>query len=459
MSSKRVLLTILAAGAVMLALGSGAVQATPSASGIQASARWFTDYVDDDGDVGEYAAIAFDPDTGTPWISYYDATNTALKVAHYVGSGGNCGPANDWTCETVDNTGNVGMYSSIDVRPTGDPPLNTRRIGVAYYDATHGALKFAEYSCLPIPCQWRVVTVQDADYMGAPSYGQYASLKYTAAGEPQIAFYLESSMFDDELNYAYPVSSGGNCGVGSAAGKWHCETVDSGNHMGQYASLDLGLGPYLDTPYIAYYDGSNGDLRRAYYIGGFAGNCGLGDNWRCDTVDGTDGWDVGLFVSLHAPDDTTDTLQLAYYDWSHGVLKYAVNVGGSGNCGPGNSFQCDQIDIVGGGPNKAISLAVDDANVPIIAYQAPVGLLPPQLKVAQPAASLGNCGPGATWRCATVDPGSAEEGEAAYVSIALDPNDLAMIAYSAMTTLGAIDLKIAEQRLAVYLPLVLKNSP
>ena len=169
------------------------------------NAGWFTAYVDQPGDVGSYASIAFDPGNGTPWISYYDVANTALKVAHRVGSGGNCGPANDWSCEIVDNSGNVGMFSSIDVHPTDDPPLNTRRIGVAYYDASNGALKFAEYSCVPIPCQWRIVTVQDADYPGAPTYGQYASHKYTADGKAQIAYYTSSSMFDDELHYAYPV--------------------------------------------------------------------------------------------------------------------------------------------------------------------------------------------------------------------------------------------------------------
>ncbi|MGQ9733304.1 MAG: hypothetical protein ACUVX8_18765 [Candidatus Zipacnadales bacterium] len=301
--------------------------------------------------------------------------------------------------------------------------------------------------------------MQDADYPGAPTYGQYASLKYTADGKAQIAYYTSSSMFDDELHYAYPVVSGGNCGVGSAAGKWQCDTIDSGDQVGQYASLDLTYSCPLEIPHIAYYDGGAGDLKLAYYAGmGYGGHC-THPYWYCQTVDGTDGTNVGRAVSIHAPANSMDTLRFAYYDWSHGTLKYAVDVSGSsGNCGAGNSFQCDTIEGIGGGPSKAISLAVDGSNVPIIAYRKPVGLLPPQLKVAQPAFSLGNCGPGSTWQCATVDAGSAEEGEADYVSIALDPNDLAMIAYSAWSILlDTYDLKIAYQRIAIYLPIVIKH--
>jgi len=424
----------------------------------QGGAKWFKEYVDQPGDVGAYNSIAFDPGNGTPWISYYDATNTALKVALYVGSDGNCGPDNNWWCMTADNADSVGTYSSIDYYAGS---FLDWKAGVAYYDATHGALKYAEYTCILFVCFWDVVTVQDAAYMGAPSYGQYASFKYNADGEPLIAFYASSNLFDDELNYAYRVASGGNCGVGDAAGLWHCETVDSGDGVGQYASLDY---TEFAEVYIAYYDGGAGDLKYAYYSG--IGNCGTGNTWSCATLDGTDGSDVGKFVSLHAPASADDALQLAYYDASHGMLRYAVRVDGSGgNCGPGNSFQCDAIEAVGGGPSKAVSLAADGCNVPIIAYlDDSQPFQPSQLRVAQPAYSLGlpsgNCGPGApfTWQCTTVDAGSDDEDEAGYVSIALDPNGLAMVAYSAWAIpFDTYDLKIAYQRAMIFLPVVTKQ--
>ena len=193
-----------------LAIGFGLAQLYPmqaETSPNQTDALWFTDYVEKAGNTGTHTSIAFDPNSGTPWISYYDVGNTALKVAYYAGSGGNCGPNDTWYCQTVDETGDVGQYSSIDIHPDSnpDPFINTWRVGVAYYDAINGALKFAEYSC-SLACKWDIVTVEDADgYAGAPDYGAYASMKYDFDGTPLIAYYASSTLFDDALHYAYQV--------------------------------------------------------------------------------------------------------------------------------------------------------------------------------------------------------------------------------------------------------------
>lgn len=447
---------------VASSIGSGLAQAPPKqeeTASIQVSARWFKDDVDQTGDVGAHTSIAFDPRNGTPWISYYDATNSDLKVALYAGSSGNCGSDNNWYCMTADITGSVGTYSSIDYYYGW---LLDWKAGVAYYDATNGALKYAEYTCIWGWCFWDIVTVQDAPvYVGAPSYGQYASMKYNADGNPLIAYYVSSSLFDDELGYAYRVDSGGNCGEGDAAGLWECETVDSGPNMGQYTSLDFTEHAGV---FIAYYDGEAGDLKYAYYAG--IGNCGTGNTWYCTTLDGTDGSDVGKFVSLHALVSADDELQFAYYDTTHGKLKYAIHVdGGSGNCGAG-AFQCDAIESIGTGLAQAgISLAVDSEDVPIIAYMdASETLEPSILKVAQPAYPLGllygNCGPEtpfATWQCTAIDSGNPHEDEAAYASIALKPGGLAIIAYSEHEDIfDTYDLKIAYQRAIFFLPVVMR---
>jgi hypothetical protein len=416
---------------------------------------WNVDYVDITGDVGAHASIAFNSN-GTPWISYYDVDNTALKVAHYTGSGGNCGQVNDWYCETVDSADSVGTYSSIDVyRSTGFPSI--LNVGVAYYDATHGALKFAQYGL----GSWNIVTVEDAaDGMFAPIYGRYASMKYDSNGDAQIAYY-KGTILDDSLKYAYQMTSGGNCGVDSAAGKWYCETVDSGADMGQYASLD-----YHTIAGIAYYDGSAGNLRYAQYAGVGYGNCGTGGAWQCTTVDGTDGDDVGKFASIHFPIDSTDKLQIAYYDATNGELKYAKRAdGGSGNCAS-TSMQCDSIETIGTGLSQAgISLAVDSKNFPIIAYRNNES--GSKLEVAQTAYSLGldygNCGPMtpfSTWQCTTIDDGGILKTEAEYASIAIDPDGLAMIAYSenvgTISIIWEYNLKIAYQQGPLFLPIVMK---
>lgn len=421
---------------------------------------WQFDFVDQPSDVGSYAAIAFDPGSGVPWISYYDASITALKVAHFVRTGGNCGPNNSWSCETVDNSGNVGMAPSIAVHPnTGTPPLNTRRVGVTYYDAGVGALKYAEYTCF-MGCSWEIITIRDESYMGAPSYGEYSSLKYNQNGKPLIAFYAYSQFLNDEVVHAHQVPSGGNCGVGSAAGLWQCDTVDSGDRVGQYPSLDYN--DFLGVVYIAYYDGGNGDLKYAYYAG--IGNCGAGNTWYCSTVDGTDGSNVGKSVSFHAPANATDKLQFAYYDGSHGTMKYASHKGAGGNCGPGNSFQCDTIATTGGGLYRAISLAVNSSNVPMIAYQSSGGVSWTYLKVAQPAASLGlaegNCGPGLVkyWQCYSVDSASASKTVATYASIDISLLGWAMIGYSELDTASnTYDLKVAYQQKGIFMPMIRKD--
>lgn len=286
-------------------------------------------------------------------------------------------------------------------------------------------------------------------------------MKFNADGEPLIAYYISSSLFDDEVGYAYRVTSGGNCGEGDAAGLWECETVDSGPNMGKYTSLDFNEDAGV---FIAYYDGEADDLKYAYYAG--IGNCGSGNTWYCTTLDGTDGSDVGKFISLHAPDSADDELQFAYYDTTHGELKYAVLVeGGGGNYAAG-AFQCDAIESIGTGLVQAgISLAVDGDGVPIIAYMdASEAWEASTLKVAQPAYPLGllygNCGPEtpfATWQCTAIDSGNPHEDEAAYASIALHPNGLAMIAYSEHEDIfDTYDLKIAYQRARIFLPVVRK---
>ncbi|MCK6507466.1 BNR repeat-containing protein [Myxococcota bacterium] len=87
---------------------------------------WTEETVDDDGAVGQYAALAFD-DKADPWIAYYDATHGDLKVAHRDGGA--------WEVWTVDEDGDVGRAPSIAVGPDG-------RVHLSWYDATKGELRY-----------------------------------------------------------------------------------------------------------------------------------------------------------------------------------------------------------------------------------------------------------------------------------------------------------------------------
>ena len=166
---------------------------------LPASAPWFFDTVDTDppNDVGQHVSIAFHPVSGRPYISYYDASNQNLRMAKYVVTGGNCGPDNTWSCETVDETGNVGMYSSIAIDPTDNLPV------ISYFDAGNGALKLAERTVN----HWGFTTIHDPNFVSA---GRYTSLKIDAAGKAHISFYISAFLADDHLWYAKYV--GGSAG-------------------------------------------------------------------------------------------------------------------------------------------------------------------------------------------------------------------------------------------------------
>lgn len=165
--------------------------------------------------------------------------------------------------------------------------------------------------------------------------------------------------------------------------------------------------------------------------------------------------------------DNGDIPHIAHYNSSNGKLGYAVYVGSgvNSNCGPNNEpkmeWRCDWIESVGTTTDpKGISLAVDGAGYPIIAYQYGGSVL----KVARPATALGllvgNCGPIPylfyTWQCDAISFGIGI-GQGDFVSLAVNSAGLSTIAYYGNITASDGDLKVAYQRLQFFLPLALKN--
>jgi hypothetical protein len=96
--------------------------------------------VDSNGDVGQHTSITIGTD-GLPVVSYYDVTNTDLKVLHC----GNATCASGNTARIVDAGGDLGMYTSITIGADGLPV-------VSYQDVTNGDLKVLHCSnafCTP----------------------------------------------------------------------------------------------------------------------------------------------------------------------------------------------------------------------------------------------------------------------------------------------------------------------
>ena len=368
--------TALAVVLLLLSAGSGLASGpeparTPEAldrnAGLATSGDWIIETVDATADVGSHVSIATSG-AGRTYISYYHAALGDLKMATYVGSGGNCGTDNRWSCETVMSSGDVGQFSSIATIPDFGWPT------IAYYDATAQAVA-------------RVSLINDNWYTSLIYYTSVGHTSLKIAGARHIAFYCGSGDPDRLMHARDGVNFEGNCGNSG----WRCDEIDSGPGVGQYPSLALdGSG----RPRISYRDGGNTALMYAEKDG---------TAWTVrEVLPVNSGGYASLAVDVH----NGDLPHIVHYNTSTGMLGYAVLVGSNGNCGFNSSstrfeWQCDEIDDMGNiAHTRDVALALDPAGYPIIAYHRYIlsGINTiATLDVARPMAAVGlqagNCGP------------------------------------------------------------------
>ncbi|MDF1516190.1 MAG: hypothetical protein P1S60_20440, partial [Anaerolineae bacterium] len=73
---------------------------------------------------------------------------------------------------------------------------------------------------------------------------------------------------------------------------------------------------------------------------------------------------------------------------------------------------------------------------------------------------IGNCGPATpffTWQCETINLGIGF-GQGNYLSLAVNSAGLGTFAYYGNITSGIGDLRVAYQRLQVFVPVALRNA-
>ncbi len=438
------------------------------ASFAEANLPWRTEYVQQELDpprhVGEYVSLALRPIDNYPAMSYFDATNYALMLAIAAPNhAGNCGTDNNWLCAPLDDppSAEVGLYTSLDFWAASPASW---KMGISYFDYTNRSLKAVLWNCSYLTCNRTDLTISAAKTINE-TIGADNSLKYNSAGVPAISYEYLNTSGVDSVRLAYPVTAGGNCGEGPAAGLWQCDIVDTGDGTGSYSTLDFS---WDDTPYVAYYTGFTGQLEYAYAVPPGEGNCGTENDWQCSIIDGGSGIRVGIYNSLVAPQSPGDNIRVAYFDHTNYSLKFAYPFIG-GNCG-GGILQCEKIDEMGGSSQpQGISLALDNNGVPVIAYQKIAPDLPPVLRLARPYfvygdGAYGNCGdvpPGQShlyWRCDTLDPAGQTTSEANFVSLAVDTHGLVRVAYTEYDGLTfTMSLKTAYQTyMHTYLPFLSK---
>ena len=179
-------------------------------------------------DVGQFSSLAMDGD-GLPVISYYDATDGKLKLAHCTDA--DCAGATTGAVDTGDGSDDVGQFSSLGVN---EFPI------IGYYNATAQEAK--------------VVFCGDADCTSISS----VALVDNDAGT-DLAMTL-----DDEGNpvLAYLVS-GGTLRVAHCGGT-DCDAPNYGDPQSGLLGDPLGTSVTVDQatdfPVVSYVDDSNGDM-------------------------------------------------------------------------------------------------------------------------------------------------------------------------------------------------------
>lgn len=357
-------------------------------------------------------SMAVNPNDGATWISYFEDREFTLWVAHYVGTGGNCGSDYKYQCDEVGWQTGDGVYNSIAIYP-GDGFFATdmTKVGVAYYsNVSGGSLYYGEYNCSGGLCSWATYLLLLGGYSGLEP-----SLTFDESGTPWIAFRRYVSGNSNQLWLAHLVGTGGNCGWGN----WQCDTLLTGDFIGNHPSIHVSDNGDLRLLY--YYDGNGDDLEHMWYLTGYPGDCGPSNEWHCVSIDTAN--DVGYHPSqIYEPQTGIgDGRYVAYYSYQNGGtirLAYLVSLDGNcGNVGGINRWYCMDLTTEVGlpiGGEYGLVLTHDTQYHPVVLYYdtngGPSGN--GSLMIARRIADLdiptGNCGMNDgsyQWQCETFDDG------------------------------------------------------
>jgi trimeric autotransporter adhesin len=189
--------------------------------------------------VGSYPSLTYDS-TDNPVIAFYNgvAAQQNLNVAR-----SNNGGVSFSVSVVDDIAANVGQYPSV--------ASYEDAVGIAYYDVTNTALKFARFT----PSMgWRRFAVDGMTGTGscgnaANDAGSFAVLKFTSTGLPVIAYRSQTGL---KIAMASEATT-------SATYSWSCVDLDaSGNVTATGIAFALGTD---NSPHILHFDSTLGEQR------------------------------------------------------------------------------------------------------------------------------------------------------------------------------------------------------
>ncbi|GEM_PF-3649069 len=348
-------------------------------------ADWSCEVVETTNEVGAEPSIKFD-NANRAAIAYRYATSSDLKYTLRVGAGGGSGCADtDWTCTTIDSTGNVGTMSSLAFQPT------TNFAAIAYYDSGAQNLKFAindggaGAGCATV--SWSCESVDTPN-----DVGQWPGLAFNLSNQAVVSY---NSTSRGDVKFAVRNTSGTVC----SDSDWSCGSVyDSGLIGGAtYTSFAFDNN---NIPSVAFFNISNTDasfqvLSYAKYVGNGTGNC-YNKNWTCEDVDTT--FTSGQYVSLSY--NTSNQAGISYFNSSNGDLKFALRDGGTLGACSNSNWSCESVETTGN-VGTASSLDFNASNRPAISYYDGSD----NLKFAIRDSTQGGGCADADWSCVVVENG------------------------------------------------------
>jgi hypothetical protein len=161
---------------------------------------------------GADSDLLYDAANQTTWVAYYDSARQSLKVRSRVDGGAwSAEDERDYSAGTQ-----LGRYPSI-------ARSNNGTIGVAYYDATNGALKYIERDASS--GAWSTPIQVDGD----GRTGSYPSLAYNNKNNPFISYWTDVN--DNGNDILRLINKNGTAGWGTAT------PIDSGPDVGRYSSM------------------------------------------------------------------------------------------------------------------------------------------------------------------------------------------------------------------------------
>ena len=279
--------------------------------------------IDSTGDVGWQTSIAIGTN-GNPIISYYDDTNSDLKIAACDNP-----TCTSTTVRTIDSNGEVGPFTSIAIGTNGNPVIS-------YYDLTNQDLKIAV--CDNPTCT--TATSRTIDSNG--DVGRDTSIAIGTNSYPVISY---RDFTNGDLKIA--VCGDSTCTTATS------RAIDSNGDVGFDTSIAIGT---YGNPVISYLGYQTGDLKVA------ACDDPVCSTFSISVVDSTDY--VGIDTSIAI--GTNGNPIISYRDFTNGDLKVAVCP--NSYCSPLLPLPILSVVDSNGNVGSYSSIVIGANGVPIISY-------------------------------------------------------------------------------------------